>query len=100
MPRIKIRLMYHRPVRAQSFRRGFCHHAHHGFHLLKHITVAQDESRLVHEPGALDVVAVALQMASSTGPVHLKEEIQMMRLRIQYVISEDVYQVAQSCLHP
>ena len=54
----------------------------------------------MHQPGALDIMPITLQTACSTRPVHLKEEVEMMGLRIEYFVCEDAYDVAQGCLYP
>ena len=54
----------------------------------------------MHQPGTLNVVSVALQMTCTSRPIHLEEKIQMMGLRIKYLISEDSNDVAQGCLYP
>ena len=52
----------------------------------------------MHQPRALDVVAIALQVSSPTCPVHLKEEVQMVGLGIQNLVCKDVDEITQRCL--
>lgn len=54
----------------------------------------------MHQPRALNVMAIALQTSCTTRPVHLKEEIQMVCLWIQDIVSKDFNQVTHRTLYP
>ena len=44
-------------------------------------------------------MSVTLESTSLTGPVHSKEQVQMMRLGIQNLVGENIDEVAQGFLH-
>ena len=100
MTGVEVSLVDHRAVGAQALGRCLCHHAHDRLHLGQHLLVAQHEGSLMHEPRALDVVAVALQTARTARPVHLKEEVEVMGLGVQNLVGEDADDVAKRSLYP
>ena len=100
MASVQIGLMDHGTIRTQALFRGFSHLADDGLHLGQHLRVAQHKGRLMHQPRALYIMAIALQMAGTTRPVHLEEQVQMVGLGIQDTIGEDINQIAQSALYP
>ena len=91
--------MDHRAVRTKPLLTCFRHLADDGLHLFQHLLVAQHQCRLVHQPRALDVMTIALQLSGTTCPVHFEEEVEVMGLKIQYAVGEDVNKVAKSPLH-
>ena len=97
---VEVCLVNHRTVGTQPFLAGFCHFADNGFDTRQHLSVAQDEGSLVHEPRALDVVAVALEPACTTRPVHIEEEVEVVGLGIEDAVGKDADDVTQGAFDP
>ena len=53
----------------------------------------------MHEPRALDVVAVALQTAGAARPVVFEEEVEVVGVGIEDAVREDVDEITERHLH-
>ena len=99
MARVEVGLVNHRAVGIEPLLGGFRHFTHDGFHLFQHRLVAQHERCLVHEPRALDVVAVTLQMTGAARPVVLEEEVEVVGVGIEDAVGEDADEVTERQLY-
>ena len=87
---VEVCFVGHRAVKIKAFLAGFGNETNDGLHLLKHLFVAQYESRLMHEPRAFDVMTIAFEPTCTTRPIHLEKEVKMVGPGIEYLVAEDV----------
>ena len=81
-------LVDHGAVGQQSPLARHSHLLHDGFQLMQHIGIAQHQRSLVQQPGAFDVVAVALRGAHAR-PVHLEEEVEVVGGGVEDALGEE-----------
>ena len=53
----------------------------------------------MQQPRALNIMPIALQVSGTSGPVHFKEQIQMVGLFVQDLICKDIYQIPEGTFH-
>ena len=92
---IYIGFMGHAAIGIKTLLAGCGYELYDWFDLGEYLLVAKDESGFVHEPRTLNVVTIRLKPACTAGPVHLEEEVEVMCLRVEDAVSEDVDEVTE-----
>ncbi len=94
---IYVGFVSHAAVGVKTLFAGCGYELYDRFDLSKYLLVAEDESGFVHEPRTLNVMTIRFEPAGTTGPIHLEEEVEVVGLRIEDAVGEDVDEVTESC---
>ena len=88
-------LIHHTSIWAQSLVGSIGYSADDALYLAQQLLIAQDECRLMEQPGSLNVMTITFYISFSL-PLIIEEQVKMIGLLVQKLICKDVEQVADT----
>lgn len=88
-------LKHHTSIRTQSLVGSIGNSADDALYLAQQFLIAQDECRLMEQPGSLNVMTITFDISFSL-PLIIEEQVKMIGLLVQKLICKDVEQVADT----